>query len=102
MAEKGHLVVYSSDNRRLVIPLVYLNNEIFRELLQMFEEFGIQNEGPIILPCDSCRYLVCLTSGALAAWYKPAKWGSNGGVPAASPMLKSAKGWSRRRRKYDS
>nr|CAN82400.1 hypothetical protein VITISV_032216 [Vitis vinifera] len=54
VAEKGHFVVYSSDKRRFVIPLVYLNNEIFRELLQMSEEeFGIQSEGHIILPCDS-------------------------------------------------
>ena len=54
VVDKGHFVVYSSDKRRFVIPLVYLNNEIFRELLQMSEEeFGIQSEGPIILPCDS-------------------------------------------------
>ena len=54
VADKGHFVVYSADRRRFVIPLAYLNNEIFRELLQMSkEEFGIQSEGPIILPCDS-------------------------------------------------
>ena len=54
VADKGHFVVYSSDRRRFVIPLAYLNNEIFTELLQMSEEeFGIQSEGPIILPCDS-------------------------------------------------
>ena len=54
VAEKGHFVVYSSDRRRFVIPLAYLDNKIFRELLQMSEEaFGIQSEGPIILPCDS-------------------------------------------------
>ena len=54
VADKGHFVVFSSDKRRFVIPLVYLNNEILRELLQMSEEeFGIQSEGPIILPCDS-------------------------------------------------
>ena len=54
VAEKGHFAVYSADRRRFVIPLVYLSSEIFRELLQMSkEEFGIQSEGPIILPCDS-------------------------------------------------
>ncbi|RVX12224.1 Auxin-responsive protein SAUR65 [Vitis vinifera] len=54
VADKGHFVVYSADRRRFVIPLVYLNNEIFRQLLQMSEEeFGVQSEGPIILPCDS-------------------------------------------------
>ena len=54
VADKGHFVVYSADRRRFVIPLVYLSSEIFRELLQMSEEeFGIQSEGPILLPCDS-------------------------------------------------
>ena len=53
VADKGHFVVYSSDRRRFMIPLMYLNTEIFRELLQMSEEFGIQSDGPIILPCDS-------------------------------------------------
>ncbi|KAJ9704573.1 hypothetical protein PVL29_002906 [Vitis rotundifolia] len=53
VADKGHFVVYSSDRRRFVILLAYLNSEIFRELFQMSEEFGIQSAGPIILPCDS-------------------------------------------------
>ena len=54
VADKGHFVVYSSDRKRFVIPLAYLNSEIFRELFQMSEEeFGIQSAGPIILPCDS-------------------------------------------------
>lgn len=54
VADKGHFVVYSSDRRRFVIPLAYLNSEIFRELFQMSEEeFGIQSQGPIVLPCDS-------------------------------------------------
>ncbi|RVX12291.1 hypothetical protein VitviT2T_003218 [Vitis vinifera] len=54
VADKGHFVVCSADKKRFVIPLVYLNNEIFRGLLQVSEEeFGIQITGPIILPCDS-------------------------------------------------
>ena len=54
VADKGHFVVYSLDRRRFVIPLAYLNNEIFKELFQMSEEdFGIQSAGPIILPRDS-------------------------------------------------
>ena len=54
MANKGHFVVYSSDRRCFLIPLGYLNTEIFKELLQISEEeFGIQSDGPIILPCDS-------------------------------------------------
>lgn len=54
VAYKGHFVVYSSDTRLFVIPLAYLDSEIFRELFQMsLEEFGVKSEGPIILPCDS-------------------------------------------------
>ena len=54
VADKGHFVVYSSDRRRFVIPLVYLNSEIVTELFQMSEEeFGRQSAGPIILPFDS-------------------------------------------------
>ena len=54
LANKGHFVVYSTDRRRFVIPLVYLDTEIFKELFQMSEEeFGIQSGGPIIFPCDS-------------------------------------------------
>ena len=54
VVDKGHFVVYSSDRRRFVIPLAYLNSEIMRDLFQMSEEeFGIQSAGPIILPCDS-------------------------------------------------
>ena len=37
VANKGHFVVYSADRSRFVIPLEYLDNEIFRELLQMSE-----------------------------------------------------------------
>ena len=54
VADKGHFVVYSSDRRRFVIPLMYLDSEIMRELFQMSEEeYGIQSTGPIILPYDS-------------------------------------------------
>ena len=38
-----------------------------------------------------CQYLVRLSSEASTAQCKPAKRGSGGGMPAASPMLKSAK-----------
>ena len=34
--------------------LVYLNNDIFRELLRMTEEeYGLPKNGPIMLPCDA-------------------------------------------------
>ncbi|CAO2815696.1 unnamed protein product [Amaranthus hypochondriacus] len=54
VAEKGHFIVYTSDKRRFMIPLAYLNSEIFTELLRMAEEeFGVAAAGPITLPCDS-------------------------------------------------
>ena len=69
VADKGHFVVYSSDRRRFVIPLAYLNCEIMRELFQMSEEeFGIQSAGPIILPCDSAflNYVISVIQHGVA------------------------------------
>ncbi|KAL9238443.1 hypothetical protein vseg_012861 [Gypsophila vaccaria] len=52
--DKGHFVVYTTDGRRFMIPLTYLNTDIFRELFRMAEEeFGVAASGPITLPCDS-------------------------------------------------
>ncbi|KAL9238451.1 hypothetical protein vseg_012869 [Gypsophila vaccaria] len=52
--DKGHFVVYTTDGRRFIIPLTYLNTDIFRTLFRMAEEeFGIAATGPITLPCDS-------------------------------------------------
>lgn len=54
VVSKGHFAVYTADHRRFVIPLVYLESEIFIELLKMAEEeYGLQRDGPITLPCDS-------------------------------------------------
>ncbi|KAL8267941.1 hypothetical protein R6Q59_001739, partial [Mikania micrantha] len=54
MANKGHFVVYTIDKNRFVIPLSYLNTNIFKELLRMSEdEFGLPSNGPITLLCDS-------------------------------------------------
>ncbi|KAK1370397.1 auxin-responsive protein SAUR67-like [Heracleum sosnowskyi] len=51
--EKGHFVVYSADQRRFVIPLIFLQSKIFRELLRLAEEeYGMPSDGPITLPCD--------------------------------------------------
>ncbi|GAB4838594.1 hypothetical protein Ancab_028140 [Ancistrocladus abbreviatus] len=53
-ADKGHFVVYSADGRRFMIPLVCLQNEIYKELLEMAEEeFGLPRDSPITLPCDA-------------------------------------------------
>ncbi|KAI3714190.1 hypothetical protein L1987_72785 [Smallanthus sonchifolius] len=58
---KGHFVVYATDKIRFVMPLHYLNNVVFLELLRISEdEFGLPRDGPITLPCDSTlmNYLV--------------------------------------------
>ncbi|WCJ18888.1 SAUR-like auxin-responsive protein family [Euphorbia peplus] len=53
-AEKGFFAVYSSDQKRFLLPLEYLNNEIIRELFNMAEdEFGLPGSGPLTLPCEA-------------------------------------------------
>ncbi|OMO91982.1 Auxin responsive SAUR protein [Corchorus olitorius] len=67
--DKGCFVVYTMDKRRFVIPLAFLRNGIFQELLKMSEEeFGIPSDGPITLPCDSAvmNYIVSLMKRGLA------------------------------------
>ncbi|XP_050210601.1 auxin-responsive protein SAUR68-like [Mercurialis annua] len=62
-AEKGHFVVYSSDQKRFLLPLEYLSNQIIRELFDMAEEeFGLTSGGPLTLPCDAelMEYAICL------------------------------------------
>ncbi|KAL8139544.1 hypothetical protein V2J09_005565 [Rumex salicifolius] len=52
--EKGHFVVYTTDERQFALPLTYLQSEIFGELLRMAEEeFGLASNRPLTLPCDS-------------------------------------------------
>ncbi|KAK3193344.1 hypothetical protein Dsin_024654 [Dipteronia sinensis] len=63
VADKGHFVVYTADQRRFVLPISYLRNQIFQELLRMSkEEFGLPVNGPITLPCDAVfmEYVVSL------------------------------------------
>ncbi|EYU37890.1 hypothetical protein MIMGU_mgv1a022439mg [Erythranthe guttata] len=52
---KGHFVVYvgESEKKRFVIPLSYLNNPLFQELLcQAEEEFGFYHPtGGLTIPC---------------------------------------------------
>nr|DAD46611.1 TPA_asm: hypothetical protein HUJ06_016548 [Nelumbo nucifera] len=63
VAVKDHFVVYTADQKRFVIPLAYLNNPIFIELLRMSEEeFGLPSDGPITLPCDSAfaEYIISM------------------------------------------
>ncbi|KAL4319086.1 hypothetical protein GQ457_18G018930 [Hibiscus cannabinus] len=63
MVEKGHFVVYSSDEKRFVLPLEYLKNEIVMELFQVAEEeFGLASNEHITLPCDAAlmEYIIGL------------------------------------------
>lgn len=67
--EKGHFVVYTVDHVRFTMPLSYLENDLFRDLLRMSEEeFGISSEGAITLPCDavSLEYFVLLIKRGVA------------------------------------
>ncbi|GMH18124.1 hypothetical protein Nepgr_019965 [Nepenthes gracilis] len=69
-AEKGNFVVYSTDGRRFLIPLVFLGNDIFKELLvQAEEEFGRPRDGPIMVPCDGIfmEYALSLIERQVAA-----------------------------------
>ncbi|XP_049403274.1 auxin-responsive protein SAUR68-like [Solanum stenotomum] len=70
IVEKGHFVVYTADQVRFVIPLVYLENEIIRQLLNMSEEeFGLPSGGPITLSCDSAfmDYIIFLIKKGITA-----------------------------------
>ncbi|KAH7663640.1 Small auxin-up RNA protein [Dioscorea alata] len=54
IAEKGHFNVYTLEGKRFMIPLAYLNNVFFKELLKISEEeFGLPSDGPISLSCDA-------------------------------------------------
>ncbi|KAI9182121.1 hypothetical protein LWI28_022305 [Acer negundo] len=54
VAVKGNFVVYAADQRRFVLPISHLSNQIFQKFLRMSEEeFGLPGNGPITLPCDA-------------------------------------------------
>ncbi|KAK1588076.1 hypothetical protein Q3G72_010226 [Acer saccharum] len=75
VADKGHFVVYTADQRRFVLPISYLSNQIFQELLRMSEEeFGLPSNGPITLPCDAVfiEYAVSLIQGCVDRHLKEA------------------------------
>ncbi|XP_031128446.1 auxin-responsive protein SAUR68-like [Ipomoea triloba] len=66
---KGHFAIYTADQKRFVVPLSYLENDIIRQLLNMSEEeFGIPSDGPITLPCDAAflDYIISLLSRGLS------------------------------------
>ena len=52
--DKGNFTVATADQKRFVIPLVYLNNDNFRVLLKVAEEeYGLPRDRPLTLPCDA-------------------------------------------------
>ncbi|XVF00803.1 hypothetical protein REPUB_Repub04eG0033200 [Reevesia pubescens] len=68
VVEKGHFVIYTTDQKRHVMPLSYLSNNIFVELLKLSEdEFGLSSHDPIRLPCDSAllEYIVFIVQQGL-------------------------------------
>ncbi|KAJ0963994.1 hypothetical protein J5N97_029116 [Dioscorea zingiberensis] len=63
VAHKGHFIVYTSDGKRFMVPLEYLDTRIFQQLLRMSEEeYGLPGDGPITLHCDavSMEYILLL------------------------------------------
>ncbi|CAN4114733.1 unnamed protein product [Withania somnifera] len=66
---KGHFVVYTTDHKRFVVPLVHLRHEVIKQLLHMSEEeFGLPSDGPITLPCDEqfMNYIISLLERGVA------------------------------------
>ncbi|KAG5581804.1 hypothetical protein H5410_052431 [Solanum commersonii] len=54
IVDKGHFVLYTTNQKRFVVPLTYLQHDVIRQLLHMSEEeFGLPSDGPITLPCDA-------------------------------------------------
>ncbi|KAL1543405.1 auxin-responsive protein SAUR36-like [Salvia divinorum] len=53
---KGHMAVYvgqkDGDIERILVPIVYVNHPLFRDLLKEFEkEFGYNHPGGLTVPC---------------------------------------------------
>ncbi|KAK9000192.1 hypothetical protein V6N11_080697 [Hibiscus sabdariffa] len=66
VVNKGHFVVYSVDQKRFVLPLEYLKNEIVMELFNLAEEeFGLPGSGILLMPCDAIfmEYVIALIKG---------------------------------------
>ncbi|EXB95379.1 hypothetical protein L484_014352 [Morus notabilis] len=75
VVKKGHFVVYTTDEKRFVMPLAYLKHNILRELFKMSEEeFGVSSDGPIRLPCDAVfmEYVVTLIKRGVAKDFEKA------------------------------
>ncbi|GLJ10508.1 hypothetical protein SUGI_0129530 [Cryptomeria japonica] len=74
---QGHLAVYVGGyetKQRFIIPATYVNHPLIRALLDKAEEeFGMNENGPIFLPCHPLifdRYIMLLirTNVGLSRW----------------------------------
>ncbi|KAF5727631.1 SAUR family protein [Tripterygium wilfordii] len=63
VAPKGHFVVYVGDElKRFRVPLSYLKNPAFKQLLERSaEEFGFSNHTCIVLPCDEATFHILVS-----------------------------------------
>ncbi|KAH7692298.1 Small auxin-up RNA protein [Dioscorea alata] len=55
VAEKGHFFVYTSEGKRYMVPLAYLENNIFKELLKISEE-NLGCPAMVLSHCPVMRY----------------------------------------------
>ncbi|KAL4201042.1 hypothetical protein AMTRI_Chr02g214180 [Amborella trichopoda] len=65
VADEDHFVIYTTDGIRFMIPLAFLNDPIFREILLMAEEeFGFTGCGPLRPTSEAfvMQYIVSLLS----------------------------------------
>ncbi|KAK8582614.1 hypothetical protein V6N13_069387 [Hibiscus sabdariffa] len=63
VVDEGHFVVYSVDQKRFVLPLEYLKNNIVMDLFNLAEEeFGLPGSGILLMPCDAnfMEYIIAL------------------------------------------
>lgn len=58
IAPKGHFVVYvGKEMTRFVVPISFLKNPLFQQLLdKAAEEFGFDHTSKITLPCDEVTF----------------------------------------------
>lgn len=68
---KGHFPVYVGKNRsRYVLPISYLHQPKFQELLRRAEEeFGFDHAMGLSIPCDELLFISALTSMII-----PSEW----------------------------
>ncbi|KAK0584947.1 hypothetical protein LWI29_021247 [Acer saccharum] len=68
----GHLaVIVGKARRRFVIKADYLNQPVFRQLLdQAYEDYSPNKDGPLAIPCDEFHFESIINSfqGGTALW----------------------------------